>query len=70
VPGGHPPGPVEWGIDDPEEAMSLKHAFENDPPIRPDEDPVETVVPVIPIVLPMVGAALIFLLAFIAIYMA
>lgn len=34
------------------------------------EDAVEAVVPIIPIVLPMVGAALMFLLAFIAIYMA
>jgi hypothetical protein len=34
------------------------------------EDPVEAVVPMIPIVLPMVGAALMFLLAFIAVYMA
>jgi len=33
-------------------------------------DPVEAVVPAIPIVLPMVGAALMFLLAFIAMYMA
>jgi len=33
-------------------------------------DGVEDVVPMIPIVLPAVGAALIFLLAFIAIYMA
>jgi hypothetical protein len=33
-------------------------------------DAVEAVVPAIPIVLPMVGAALMFLLAFIAIYMA
>ena len=33
-------------------------------------DPVEAVVPAMPIVLPMVGAALMFLLAFIAIYMA
>jgi hypothetical protein len=33
-------------------------------------DAVESVVPVIPVVLPMVGAALMFLLAFIAIYMA
>jgi hypothetical protein len=50
--------------------MSLRHSFENDPPIDVKEDPVETVVPMIPIVLPMVGAALMFLLAFIAIYMA
>ena len=34
------------------------------------QDPVEAVVPAIPFVLPMVGAALMFLLAFIAIYMA
>ena len=34
------------------------------------QDAVEAVVPAIPIVLPMVGAALMFLLAFIAIYMA
>jgi hypothetical protein len=34
------------------------------------EDAVEAVVPIIPIVLPAVGAALMFLLAFIAIYMA
>lgn len=34
------------------------------------QDAVESVVSVIPIVLPMVGAALMFLLAFIAIYMA
>ena len=33
-------------------------------------DPVEAVVPAIPIVLPLVGGALMFLLAFIAIYMA
>ena len=33
-------------------------------------DPVESVVPAIPIVLPLVGGALMFLLAFIAIYMA
>ena len=40
-----------------------------DSPIDP-HDPVESVVPAIPIVLPVVGAALMFLLAFIAIYMA
>ncbi|MGZ5180990.1 MAG: hypothetical protein ACXWC6_12000 [Ramlibacter sp.] len=33
-------------------------------------DPVEAVVPAIPIVLPLVGGVLMFLLAFIAIYMA
>ena len=40
-----------------------------DSPIDP-HDPVESVIPMIPIVLPMVGAALIFLLAWIAVYMA
>ena len=34
------------------------------------EDPVEQVVHAVPIVLPLVGAALMFLLAFIAVYMA
>jgi len=34
------------------------------------DDPAESIVSVIPVVLPMVGAALIFLLAFIAISMA
>lgn len=33
-------------------------------------DPVEAIVPLIPIVLPVVGGVLIFLLAFIAVYMA
>ena len=34
------------------------------------QDPIERVVPAIPIVLPVVGGVLMFLLAFIAIYMA
>jgi len=34
------------------------------------QDPVEAIVPMMPVVLPMVGAALMFLLAFIAIYVA
>jgi hypothetical protein len=34
------------------------------------QDAVESVVPVIPVVLPVVGGVLMFLLAFIAIYMA
>lgn len=33
------------------------------------EDPVESIVPVIPLVLPLVGGVLMFLLAFIAIYL-
>lgn len=36
----------------------------------PETDPVEAVVAVIPLVLPLVGAVLIFLLAFIAVSMA
>lgn len=35
-----------------------------------DIDPVEAIVPLIPIVLPVVGGVLMFLLAFIAVYMA
>lgn len=34
------------------------------------QDPVEAIVPAIPIVLPVMGGVLIFLLAFIAIYVA
>ena len=34
------------------------------------EDPIEAVTPLIPVVLPVVGGLLIFLLAFIAVYMA
>ena len=33
-------------------------------------DPVEAIVPLIPVVLPVVGGVLMFLLAFIAVYMA
>ena len=36
----------------------------------PSNDAVEAIVPAIPIVLPVVGGVLMFLLAFIAIYMA
>jgi hypothetical protein len=34
------------------------------------EDPIEAITPLVPLVLPVVGGLLIFLLAFIAIYMA
>lgn len=47
----------------------VQHAVETDAQIDP-HDPVENVVHAMPIVLPVVGAALMFLLAFIAIYMA
>ena len=45
--------------------VPAKHGHDFEP-----QDAVEAVVPAMPIVLPMVGAALMFLLAFIAIYMA
>lgn len=38
--------------------------------VQHPHDPVEEVVSIVPVVLPLVGAALMFLLAFIAIYMA
>lgn len=44
-------------------------AHDLQPHINPD-DPVEAVVPYIPYVIPMVGAVMMFLLAFIAVYMA
>jgi hypothetical protein len=47
----------------------VQHAIETEAPIDP-HDPMESIIPAIPIVLPMVGAALMFLLAFIAVYMA
>ena len=36
----------------------------------PEQDPIEGIIPMIPIVIPVVGGVLIFLLAFIAVYMA
>ena len=35
-----------------------------------EQDPVEAIVPMIPVVLPVVGGVLMFLLAFIAVFMA
>jgi hypothetical protein len=46
------------------------HALPSSPAPVESQDPVEAVVSVIHIVLPVVGAVLMFLLAFIAIYMA
>ncbi|MES2952441.1 MAG: hypothetical protein V4858_28270 [Pseudomonadota bacterium] len=40
------------------------------PPAGHEVDAVEAIVPLIPIVLPVVGGVLIFLLAFIAVFMA
>ena len=39
-------------------------------PSEPSQDMVESIVPYMPVVLPVAGAVLMFLLAFIAIYMA
>lgn len=44
------------------------HAPHGETPVA--EDPVEQVIHAVPIVLPLVGGALMFLLAFIAVYMA
>lgn len=47
----------------------MSHATpQHDTPV--EKDAVEAIVPAIPIVLPVVGGVLMFLLAFIAIYMA
>jgi hypothetical protein len=43
-------------------------AHHDDPPY--ERDPLEDIVPAIPIVLPVMGGVLMFLLAFIAVYMA
>ncbi len=45
-------------------------AAAGDPQDMHPVDAVESVVPLIPVVVPAVGAAMIFLLAFIAVYMA
>ena len=46
------------------------HAAPGSPPPIEELDVADAIVPMIPIVLPLVGAVLIFLLAFIAVYMA
>lgn len=48
--------------------MSAPHASHE--PADHEVDPVEAIVPMIPIVLPIVGGVLMFLLAFIAVSMA
>ena len=45
-------------------------AAHGSPVIVHEPDSVEAIVPLIPVVLPLVGAVLIFLLAFIAVFMA
>ncbi|HEY0200190.1 MAG TPA: hypothetical protein VGC24_00695 [Burkholderiaceae bacterium] len=50
--------------------MHAETASHDDRDYAASADPVEAVVPVIPIVLPVMGAVLMFLLAFIAVSMA
>jgi hypothetical protein len=47
----------------------MSHAPQNNDSDQP-QDVVESIVPMMPIVLPLAGAVLIFLLAFIAVFMA
>ncbi|MCO4094989.1 MAG: hypothetical protein HEQ37_16395 [Acidovorax sp.] len=49
--------------------MSAPHNTPHTPESS-SNDPVENVVPLMPVVLPVVGGIMIFLLAFIAVYMA
>jgi len=46
------------------------HSTHDAPHTEQPADPLEAIVPMIPIVLPLAGGVLMFLLAFIAIYMA
>ena len=50
--------------------MSSPEAHQSPGASTPPQDAVEAIVPAIPLVLPLVGGVLMFLLAFIAIYMA
>jgi hypothetical protein len=50
--------------------MSAPHSDDHGSPTRAPADAVEAIVPLIPVVLPIVGGVLIFLLAFIAVSMA
>jgi hypothetical protein len=50
--------------------MSTAHDDQHTPSERAPADAVEAIVPLIPVVLPIVGGVLIFLLAFIAVSMA
>lgn len=51
-------------------AIHTTNAAHSSPTPAEEQDAVEAIVPLIPIVLPLVGAVLMFLLAFIAVYMA
>jgi hypothetical protein len=50
-------------------AQHTTNAAHSSPTPAQEQDAVEAIVPMIPFVLPMVGGVLIFLLAFIAVYM-
>ncbi len=50
-------------------AEQSTHAAEHSPSPGEEQDTLKALMPVIPIVLPVVGGVLMFLLAFIAIYM-
>lgn len=51
----------------PEQSTNAAHSS---PTVAEEQDVVEAIVPLMPLVLPAAGAVLMFLLAFIAIYMA
>jgi hypothetical protein len=51
-------------------AHQTTNATHNSPTPAEEQDAVAAIVPLIPLVLPLVGGVLMFLLAFIAIYMA
>lgn len=48
----------------------MSHSSTSHAPATPSDDPVEAVVPYMPVVLPVVGGIMIFLLAMIAVTMA
>ena len=50
--------------------MSTPSTSATPQPAAQEQDPIEAIVPMLPLVLPMVGGVLIFLLAFIAVFMA
>ena len=51
-------------------ASHSTNAAHSSPTAAEEQDAVEAIVPLMPIVLPVVGGVLMFLLAFIAVYMA
>ncbi|WP_168226790.1 hypothetical protein [Rhodoferax sediminis] len=50
--------------------MTIPNTPASHEPATPEQDPIEGIVPMIPLVIPLVGGVLIFLLAFIAVSMA